>query len=115
MTAILSVIGAIRAGVMRVSLPHLAWAAALALVTVVAVVTAARLMDGAVADYRLRAEQARTAAQKAVDAAAAKERAIAEDIEATRQRAAELERELAAFTDGDPVVLPRTLVRRLNQ
>lgn len=78
--------------------------------------TVARLIDGAVAEWQAAQDRAKLELVERMATAAAQTRERYErDKGAAVQRARDLEEELAKFTDGDPVVFPRALVRRLNQ
>jgi hypothetical protein len=106
----------IAAGWKRIDVVRLAIAAVVAGALILAWFTVARLIDGAVADWKLAQEREKAAfvERMAQGAAIVRERYERETGKAVR-RAVEVEQELAKFTDGDPVVYPRSLVRRLNQ
>jgi hypothetical protein len=106
----------IAAGWRRVDVVRLAIAAVAAGALILVWFTVARLIDGAVADWRAaqEREKAELVERVAQGAAVARER-YERDKGAAVARAAELEQELAKFTDGDPVVYPRALVRKMNQ
>lgn len=78
--------------------------------------TVARLVDGAVAEWKAEQDRAKLElVERMATAAAEARKRYEQDKGAAVARARELSEELAKFTDGDPVVFPEALARRLNQ
>lgn len=78
-------------------------------------VVVAKLVDGAVADWKAAQERETSAILRRSEAAAAQARAQYEpQLREAGERTAELERELAALKD-DPVIFPPEVVRSLNR
>lgn len=103
-------------GLSRFDIKALGIAVLIAIVIVIGWATVARLIDGAVAEWRAAQERERANLIERVAKGAAEARARYENhLGEAVQRATELEQELAKYTDGDPVVFPRGLARKLNQ